>query len=83
MQENVAILILCQINRSADNIKPTMANLKESGSIEEDSDNVILLHKLDKDTFFSIRVNARSTQNTYPLLNKPQKNMVLLSRRSI
>lgn len=46
MQENVAILLLCQINRSADNLKPTMANLKESGSIEEDSDNVILLHRL-------------------------------------
>ncbi len=46
MQENVAIIILCQINRSADNLKPTMANLKESGSIEEDSDNVILLHRL-------------------------------------
>lgn len=47
MQENVAILLLCQINRSADNMKPTMANLKESGSIEEDSDNVILLHRLN------------------------------------
>lgn len=47
MQENVAILLLCQINRSADNTKPTMANLKESGSIEEDSDNVILLHRLN------------------------------------
>lgn len=46
MQENVAILLLCQINRSGDNIEPTMANLKESGSIEEDSDNVILLHRL-------------------------------------
>lgn len=46
LQENVAILLLCQINRSADNSKPTMANLKESGSIEEDSDNVILLHRL-------------------------------------
>ena len=46
LQENVAILLLCQINRSADNTKPTMANLKESGSIEEDSDNVILLHRL-------------------------------------
>lgn len=47
MQWNVAIILLCQINRSADNIEPTMANLKESGSIEEDSDNVILLHKLE------------------------------------
>lgn len=45
MQQNVAIALLCQINRSADNIKPTMANLKESGSIEEDSDNVILMHR--------------------------------------
>ncbi len=45
MRENVAILLLCQINRSADNIPPTMANLKESGSIEEDSDNIILLHR--------------------------------------
>lgn len=51
MQENVAILILCQINRSADNVKPTMANLKESGSIEEDSDNVILLHRYTEDDF--------------------------------
>jgi replicative DNA helicase len=47
MQENVAVLLLCQINRNADNTKPTMANLKESGSIEEDSDNVILLHRLN------------------------------------
>lgn len=51
MQWNVAILLLCQINRSADNIEPTMANLKESGSIEEDSDNVILLHKLEPEDF--------------------------------
>lgn len=49
LKENVAILLLCQINRSADNVEPTMANLKESGSIEEDSDNVILLHRLDKE----------------------------------
>lgn len=49
MQENVAIMLLCQINRDAQNNEPTMANLKESGSIEEDSDNVILLHRVPLD----------------------------------
>lgn len=51
MNENTAVLLLAQINRDAQNTEPTMANLKESGSIEEDSDNVILLHRIDpKDT---------------------------------
>ena len=49
MKENVAIILLCQINRDAQNNEPTMANLKESGSIEEDSDNVILLHRIPLD----------------------------------
>ena len=42
---NVAVWFACQVNRSADNLPPTMANLKESGTIEEDSTNVILLHR--------------------------------------
>ena len=45
MDEDIAIWLACQVNRSADNSPPTLANLKESGSIEEDSDNVILLHR--------------------------------------
>lgn len=49
MDMNVAVWLACQINRSADNSMPTMANLKESGSIEEDSDNVILLHREDEE----------------------------------
>lgn len=47
MKENVAVLLLCQLNRNAQSSVPTMAELKESGSIEEDSDNIILLHRLD------------------------------------
>lgn len=47
MKENIAILLLCQINRNAQDSQPSMADLKESGSIEEDSDNIILLHRLN------------------------------------
>lgn len=63
MKEDVAILLLCQINRSADNAKPTMANLKESGSIEEDSDNVILLHRLEaEDLTHPEKIDWRTTR---------------------
>ena len=65
LKDNVAILLLCQINRSADNIEPTMANLKESGSIEEDSDNVILLHRLEADDL--LRPDLIDWQTTRPM----------------
>ena len=45
MKHNVAVILLCQVNRGAEEQEPTLANLKESGSIEEDSDNVILLYR--------------------------------------
>ena len=49
MTEDVAVWLACQLNRDAANNEPTLANLKESGSIEEDSDNVILLHRIPEE----------------------------------
>lgn len=46
MTEDTAVWLACQVNRDASQNEPTLANLKESGSIEEDSDNVILLHRI-------------------------------------
>jgi replicative DNA helicase len=47
---DVPIVVLSQLNRkSEDHSKPTLANLRESGSIEQDADNVIFLH-IDKNT---------------------------------
>lgn len=46
MSEDTAVILACQINRAAQDSEPNMANLKESGSIEEDSDNVIILHRV-------------------------------------
>jgi replicative DNA helicase len=45
------VLLLAQINRGATSraaSRPTMADLKESGSIEEIADNIILLHNASK-----------------------------------
>jgi replicative DNA helicase len=41
---DIPILLLCQLNREADLQKPRLANLRESGDIEQDADAVIFLH---------------------------------------
>lgn len=43
VEMNVPILLAAQLSRSAENKKPSLADMKESGSIEEDCDNCILL----------------------------------------
>jgi|SRR5665647_158248 len=50
LELNIPIVLMAQINRDAQNCVPTLANLKESGSIEEDSDNVIMLHQTGEAT---------------------------------
>jgi replicative DNA helicase len=51
LTENIAIFILAQLNReAARDAVPTLANLKESGSVEEDSDIVILLSSVWDET---------------------------------
>lgn len=52
MKFQMAILVLSQINRQGDD-KPTLANLKGTGSIEEIADAVIILHQKNKKTVFT------------------------------
>ena len=42
---NVPIVALAQINRDAQGRRPTIADLRECGSFEQDADMVILLHR--------------------------------------
>lgn len=45
---NVPIIVLCQVNRAAEqraDKKPMLSDLRESGSLEQDADLVILLHR--------------------------------------
>ena len=40
----IPIIILVQLNRDAENKVPTMATIRESGSIEQNCDNIVFLH---------------------------------------
>lgn len=77
MDLDVPIILLAQINRDAQEDIPTLANLKESGSIEEDSDNVILLHRLTEkqaeksERYFDFDDLIR--EGLYPTLIKVEK----------
>lgn len=42
---DVPIIALAQLNRDAENRVPTMANLRESGAIEADANQIFLLHR--------------------------------------
>jgi replicative DNA helicase len=42
---HIPVVVLCQLNRDAQYEPPTLANLRDSGSIEQDADLVIFLHR--------------------------------------
>ena len=44
-QLNIPVIALAQVNRETDGSMPTLKNLKDSGSIEQDCDGVIFLHR--------------------------------------
>lgn len=52
MELHVPIIVLSQLNRVSelrDTKEPTMAELRESGNVEQDASNIILLWNLDED----------------------------------
>ena len=45
LELNIPIIALCQLNRNASNNEPGLSDLRESGSLEQDADNIIFLYK--------------------------------------
>lgn len=44
LELDIPVVCLAQLNREAENSQPTLANLRDSGGIEQDADVVMLLH---------------------------------------
>lgn len=49
LELDIPIIGLCQLNRNATRQEPTLADLRESGSIEQDADNVLFLYQEKED----------------------------------
>lgn len=45
MAANIPVVALCQVNRMAQGRMPTMAELRDSGAVEQDADGIIFLHR--------------------------------------
>ena len=43
------VLALCQVNREADGTEPRLSHLRDSGSIEQDADVVLFIHRDETD----------------------------------
>lgn len=68
---NVPIICLSQLNRMAEtraDHKPQLSDLRESGSIEQDADVVMMLHR--KDYYHKSDPNHQATGTTELIINK-------------
>jgi replicative DNA helicase len=69
-KHNIPIIMIAQLSRSADEVSiPSLSSLKESGSIEEDSDIVILLSELKDEKVFDQLNDSYKQKNGEYLLN--------------
>lgn len=73
---NIAILALAQVGRSSEGSMPTMAELRGSGDIEQDADNIIFMHRpsdpkdksidpRDEDLFKTLLANTNQNKPQY------------------
>lgn len=85
LEFKIPIIILSQLNRNAEGNRPTMADLRESGAIEQDSDNIIFIHepnvkdidKLIKDNVYDItffKLLEENNQKLSQLIIEKQRN---------
>lgn len=65
LELDIPIIALCQLNRNASKNEPTLADIRESGAIEQDADNVIFLYQLNpENNIVTIDLQKQRAGNT-------------------
>lgn len=58
LELDIPIIALCQLNRNASTGEPTLADLRESGSLEQDADNIWFLYQGNQQNTNLITINV-------------------------
>ena len=70
---DTVVMPLAQLNRNADGREPVLADLKESGQIEQDADMVLFLHEAERATKAIVAKHRDGAQGSVPLaFDKPR-----------
>ena len=84
LELDIPIIALCQLNRNASNNEPNLSDLRESGSLEQDADNVIFLHQEDPEsnivTLKIAKQRAGETGKLAVMFKKDISNFINLER---
>ena len=67
---NICIVGLAQVGRAAEGTMPTMAELRGSGDIEQDADNIVFLHRPETADDQYVRKEDKSLFNTMKNLDQ-------------
>lgn len=67
LSEQIPILALAQLNREAEGCKPMLSHLRESGSLEQDADVVLMPWVQDNKYMISIAKNRRGKVGTFEI----------------
>jgi len=72
---NITILLAVQLNREGDRTVPSLGMLRDSGSIEQDADRVLLLHPCEnKDSNVERQIIAILAKNRHGRIGKVELN---------
>ncbi len=72
---DIPIIALSQVGRQSEGKEPTLADLRESGSIEQDADVVMFIHK-QRETDKDLEHNSKTTIETDLILAKQRNGPV-------
>ena len=85
LEFKIPIIILSQLNRNAEGNRPSMADLRESGAIEQDSDNIIFIHepsKKEKDKLINDKVFSKEFFANLEAKNKTFSTLIIEKQRN-